>query len=165
MSHDNFRFWTRRTFIEYRGSVAFIATLDSNDNEGIGSAFHVGNGVFVTARHVLEDRTVKEIGFDDDSIICLLNDKAAHSRALRLPSIEITGGPHFHADPKVDLACFTLSIQPTSYIPLGGHLDDWLTQYELVLNRTLVMGYPPIPFSDRPNLFASSGEVNALVDL
>jgi hypothetical protein len=48
--------------------------------------------------------------------------------------------------------------------PLGDHFDDWLGQYDLVLSPTLVLGYPPIPFSNAPVLVASSGEINAFVD-
>jgi hypothetical protein len=165
MSIDNFKFWARKTFADYRGAVAYIASKDVNGDEGVGTAFHVGNGVFVTARHVLEGRNVEEVGFDDDSIIVTLHEEAARLKSFILPSISITSGPFFHSDPKVDIACFALSVRPTSYIPLGGHLDDWLGQYELVLYRTLALGYPPIPLSKRPNLFASSGEINALVDL
>lgn len=165
MSQDNFKLWARRTFADYRGAVAYIASTDADGDEGIGTAFHVGNGVFITARHVVEERSIREIGFDDDSIIHVLNEKAAVSKSFSLPGISITSGPFFHSDPKIDIACFTLSVVPASHIPIGGHLDDWLGRYELVLYRTLALGYPPIPLSKRPNLFASSGEVNALVDL
>jgi len=161
MSLDNYRYWTRHVFTMYRNSVAYLVTSDGNGDEGIGSAFHVGDGVFITARHVVENRTLLKVGFDDDSIMYLLMDSSSY----QLPEIRITAGPFFHSDSEVDVACFQLSITPTSFIPLGGHLDDFLGQYELVLNRTLAMGYPPIPLSDRPVLFASTGEINALVDL
>ena len=165
MSQDNFRFWARRTFADYCGSVAYISSKDTHGVEGIGTSFHVGNGVFVTARHVVEGRRIDEIGFDDDSIVRVLTENARLSRSPVLPTISMTSGPFFHSDIEIDIACFTLNITPASYVPLGGHLDDWLGQYELVLYRTLALGYPPIPLSRRPNLFASSGEINALVDL
>lgn len=38
-------------------------------------------------------------------------------------------------------------------------------QYELVLHRTLILGYPPVPFTNKPLLVASLGEINALADL
>jgi len=163
MSLDNYKYWTRHAFSMYRNSVAYIVTSGSDQDESIGSAFHVGDGVFITARHVVENRTLLKVGFDDDSILYLLMD--ATSSNSRLPEVRITTGPFFHLDPEVDVACFQLSVTPTSFIPLGGHFDDFLGQYELVLNRTLVMGYPPIPLSNRPVLFASTGEINALVDL
>lgn len=165
MSIDNYRMWAKRAFAAHRSSVAFVATTDSRGDAGIGTAFHVGEGIFVTARHVLENRVVTEIGFDDDAIAYLRNEGAAASGTMRIPGIVITHGPYFHRDPQVDVGCFRLSVRPESHIPLGGHLDDFLGQYELVLYRTLALGYPPVPLSDRPALFASSGEVNALVEL
>lgn len=59
-----------------------------------------------------------------------------------------------------------LGLNPTpAWIPLGGHLDDYLGQHELVLYRTLVLGYPPIPLTKVPKIVASVGEVNALIEL
>ena len=43
-------------------------------------------------------------------------------------------------------------------------MNNWLGQYELVLHQVLLLGYPPIPFSDHPVLVASAGEVNALIE-
>jgi hypothetical protein len=85
VTQDKFKIWARTTFADYRGSVAYIATIDDNGDEGIGTAFHVGNGVFVTARHVLEGRAVKEIGFDDESLLFTLNKQAALAKSLTHP--------------------------------------------------------------------------------
>jgi len=162
---DGFRFWARTQFSAYRGSVAFIATIDANGNQSIGSCFHVGDGVFVTARHVVEDRRIEEIGFDDDAVSQeLLGDmkywgQQGHGR------LNVIRGPLFHSDPQVDVACLKIEPYPKTYIPLGGHLDDRLSQYELVLYRTLVLGYPRISLAKRPTLVASVGEVNALIEL
>lgn len=145
--------------------MAYVSSTGADGGEAIGTAFHVGNGVFVTARHVVEGRTITDVGFDDQSMIHILNRQAALSKSLELPKLAVASGPFFHNDRSVDVACFTLSVSPNSHIPLGGHLDHWLGQYELVLNRTLVLGYPPIPLSKQPVLLASSGEVNALVNL
>jgi len=40
----------RETYVRAAGAVAFIAVVDSNGDEAIGSAFHIGDGIFVTAR-------------------------------------------------------------------------------------------------------------------
>lgn len=64
----------------------------------------------------------------------------------------------------MDICCIKLKNYPSAFLELGGHLDDWLGEHDLVLHRTLVMGYPPIPFSDRPTLVAAIGEINALID-
>lgn len=88
----------------------------------------------------------------------------------------------FHPDERVDLAAletdFDLShyLQRVTYagderrnraktdhIPVGGHFDYWVDD-ELVLSKVMLLGYPRIPFSDRPVLVATEGEVNAVVD-
>lgn len=162
---DNFRYWARTQFAAYRGCIAFVETSDAAKQIGIGSCFHVGDGVFVTARHVVENRTINEIGFDDDAVNQELLQDRKHWGRQRHGRVNVVEGPHFHPDQNVDVACFKVDPHPKAFIPLGGHLDDYLLQYELVLYRTIVLGYPLIPFTKRPVLVASVGEVNALFDL
>lgn len=156
--------WARQQFSLYRGCVAFIETKNSEGILSIGSCFHVGEGVFVTARHVIEGRTIENIGFDDGITNLQLIEKPEDWGVKSHGSVSLVKGPYFHDDNSIDVACFKAKPYPKNYIPLGGHLDDWLGQYELVLYSTLILGYPPIPFSDRPVLVASVGEVNALID-
>lgn len=165
MHTDRFRFWARAQFAKYRGCVAYIETRDREGNLGSGTCFHVGEGVFVTARHVVESRTITEVGFDDVATIQELLQTQRHWGKQSHGLVTIVEGPFFHANSKVDVACFKVDPFPKSWIPLGGHLDDYLEQNELVLYRTLVLGYPPIPLTAEPRLVASVGEVNALIDL
>jgi hypothetical protein len=156
--------WARDQFARYRSSVAYIETTGEDGSVAIGTCFHVGAGVFVTAAHVIRGRTITEIGFDDGLTALQLLEKREHWGKKMYGSVNIQSGPHFHDDELVDVACFRADPFPRSWIPLGRHLNDWLGQYELVLHQTLVLGYPPIPFSDRPVLVASRGEINALID-
>lgn len=128
-----------------------------------GSAFHIGDGWLATAAHVVRDGEIEEIV----SEYC--------SQNLEIEKII------FHSDDKVDLAIIktdldlahyltkTTIVNPpegfvqTDHLEIGGHLDDWIGD-ELVLSKVLLMGYPPIPFSNGPVLLASEGEVNAVVD-
>jgi hypothetical protein len=165
MSIDNFRFWARSQFAAYKGCIAFVESQAPDGEIGCGTCFHVGEGVFVTARHVIENRTITQIGFDDDAVNQeLLQDRKfwGQQQQGRLTVVE---GPFFHSKQNVDVACFRVEPHPKAWLPLGGHLDDFLGQHELLLYRTLVIGYPPIPLTSEPKLVASVGEVNALVDL
>jgi hypothetical protein len=46
-----------------------------------------------------------------------------------------------------------------------GHLDDWISDDWMVLTEVLLMGYPAIPFSERRELVAMRGEVNAVIGM
>ncbi|MDH1057135.1 S1 family peptidase [Aquipseudomonas alcaligenes] len=162
---ENYRYWAITQFNKYKGCVAYIETESESGDIGIGSCFHVGEGVFVTAKHVIEHRKILNIGFDDDSMTMGLLQNPEYWNKENPGKPCITQGPYFHPDNNIDIACFRIDAIPTEEIPLGGHLDDFLGQYELVLYRTLILGYPPIPLSTRPVLVASLGEVNALTDL
>lgn len=157
--------WGKDAFMKYRGCVAFIATEGLDGALGIGTCFHVGEGVFITARHVVEGRSITEVGFDDGPTSLSLLENLKHWGKKLHGSVSITRGPLYHADPAIDLACFVAEPHPKRSIPLGGHLDDWMGQYELVLYRTLVLGYPPVQLTNKPLLVASLGEVNALAEL
>ena len=142
---DFYTHWARAQFEHYGPCVAAVETFTANGDRRIGAAFHVGEGVYVTARHVVQDK-----------IISVFNANVGQGL--------IVSGPHFHPDPSVDIACFRVEEVWPDYIPLGGHLDDWMGRDEFMLHRTLVMGYPPIPFSAEPVLVASLGEINATID-
>ena len=133
-----------------------IETEDEHGNIGIGTGFHVGEGVFLTAAHVVRNRTITDIGRDDGATIAAQDETRT--------SLKLVNGPYFHADEHIDVACFRAEPGLNVEISLGGHFDDWLPGHGFALHRTLIMGYPPIPLSNRPCLFAQSGEVNALID-
>jgi len=162
---DAFRYWARTQFTRYSKCVGFVESRDSNGDVGIGTCFHVGEGVFVTARHVVDGRGGLTVGFDDFSVALTLMRDSTRSHIERLDEIRITNEPMYHPDPSVDVACLRLDYVPEEFIPLGGHFSDYLGQYDLLLHRTLVMGYPPVPLSDRALLVASAGEVNAMTTL
>lgn len=138
----------RTAYARYNDAVNYVETRSADGTIGIGTCFHVGEGVWVTARHVVEGRDVLQIG----------------------PSREIDGGqavtwtgPFFHPDERIDVAAFQVNGLTAPDIELGGHLDDWFGD-EFVLWPVLVMGYPPIPFTREPYLVAVTGEINAIVE-
>ena len=67
----------------YRGAMAYIEVRKPSGDIGLGSAFHVGNGVFITARHVLDQNEIRSIGTTEE---CLVPDK--------------NGNAHFKDDPQ-----------------------------------------------------------------
>jgi S1-C subfamily serine protease len=142
-----------------------VTTRDPNAAIASASAFHIGDGWLLTARHVVEDREIVE----------LTPERHGHIGPLE------AGRVLFHPDePDVDLALietnysaefylsdrYTIVGTPrewkTDHIQIGHHLDDWIGD-ELVMTRVLVMGYPPIPLAGA-SLVAASGRVLAVID-
>lgn len=51
----------RKLFERYASAVAYVAVRSPTGAESIGTAFHVGEGVFLTARHVVEQREILQV--------------------------------------------------------------------------------------------------------
>jgi hypothetical protein len=51
----------RELYAQNASAMAYIEIEDKNHEKGIGSAFHVGDGVFVTSRHVVENKKITEV--------------------------------------------------------------------------------------------------------
>lgn len=159
--------------------MAYLA-IERQGNAKIGSAFHIGEGVFVTARHVVENATITEIGITDERLfyrseLYPKNDNGSYTITKESPRIcldpcgllKLSAGPYFHSDPTIDVAAFKCDglAKDAHYIPLGYHLDDWIGRGDFELTQAIVLGYPPIPFTTKPTLVAVRCDVNAVVDL
>lgn len=152
---------------QYAAAVAYIAVTNQSGDEAIGTAFHVGGGVLITARHVVHDCRINEIG-QSESCVNLpdiwYTREGNHAHGSRGDKSSLIRGPLYHPDPNVDVAVVVLEGLEKPIIPLGSHLDDWLDN-SLTLTEAIVMGYPPIPFARGPLLITARAEVNAIVDL
>jgi hypothetical protein len=169
----------RSLFERYRGSVAYVEVETPTGDRHLGSAFHIGDGVFVTARHVVEGNEIRSVGTTEVVYIPLEGDEAATARThLRVGDDDIpvhpiepgtftvVSGPHLALDARVDIAVFRVrDLDPrTPHFELGSHLDDWLGESDFVLSQVLILGYPPIPFARRPTLVASRADVVSQID-
>lgn len=154
----------------YAAGVGYISVINSNGAEGIGSCFHIGDGVFITAKHVVENSKIKEIGTTTHQNTYYEAEPTKNGgRLVNLEESYLPQktanfvGPFLHPDKNVDVAAIIVSEIKAPILLLGGHLDDWLGE-EYILSDAVLMGYPPIPFSSNPLLIVSKCEVNAIVD-
>lgn len=167
-------------YSKYAPVMAYVAVEAPDGTPGIGSAFHVGEGVFVTARHVVENKRITEVAMTERTYIRLEGDEASGANTFvhvgneEFPVhwvdngvLQIEQGPFFHPSPNVDVAAFKVTNidARTPYVKLGDHLDDWLGASDFVLEEVIILGYPPIPMTTTPHLVAARAEVNAQVDL
>ena len=160
----------RELFEAYASAVAYCAVRSADGTESIGTAFHVGEGVFLTARHVVESKTILKFATTTDRYVADPNGSTTFAgrkgRFELIPSGvgRVLRGPLFHPDDRVDVAAFVVDGLNPPAIPLGSHLDDWLNDEAFLLREVVVLGYPPIPFSREPKLIATRAEVNAVID-
>jgi S1-C subfamily serine protease len=171
----------RGLFERFRGSVMYVEVAAADGERHIGSAFHVGDGTFVTAAHVVERNEIISLGTTETAYVPLSAEEAAGPEPPRtwlqgdgppipvhcLPprSYSISAGPFLATDPRADLAVFRVDELDavTPYFELGSHLDDWVGASDFVLSDVLVMGYPPIPLSTGPVLVANKASVIAQI--
>lgn len=123
---ESFRSWARKQFSKYRGSVDFVESKDRYGCSSIGTCFHVGEGVFVTARHVVESRTEIKIGFDDNDVKQELLRKRNGEDGNPDATIQIDcGSVCFHPDVSIDVRAFAPHLSPKHI----SHLDVILTRF------------------------------------
>lgn len=148
----------------YGASLIPVISVNADGDQGVGSAFHVGDGAFVTARHVVEGMVSCHVEIDSYRLMRLAEGAAQAIGFGDFPPTQIDPLPH--PDPHKDVAVFSIpSLASLPAVPLGDHLDDWITDHDFVLNEVLVLGFPPIPLSQKNVLFASRAQINAVVDL
>lgn len=148
----------------YGASLIAVISVNADGDQGVGSAFHVGGGAFVTARHVVEGMNSCHFEIDRYRLMRLAEGAAQAIGYGDFPPTLIEPLPH--PDPNKDVAVFSVpSLASLPAVPLGDHLDDWITDHDFVLNEVLILGFPPIPLSRENVLFATRAQINAVVDL
>lgn len=158
------RVTAKQLYALYGASVLAVVSVNAEGEQGIGAAFHVGDGVFVTARHVVEGMASSHIEIDRYRLMRLAGDALKQMDHDELSAIPIDA--RLHPDPGKDVAVFRVAkLAALPVIPLGDHLDDWITDHDFVLNEVLILGFPPIPLSRKNVLVATRAQINAVVDL
>lgn len=148
----------------FGASVVAVITVDQSGDQGIGTAFHIGEGTFVTAAHVVSGKKKCSVALDDYRIMRLSDISPGNLELHDRQSIPFSALPH--PDSNKDVAVFSIpALSQLPSVPLGDHLDDWITDHDFVLDEVLVLGFPPIPLAASPILVAARGQINAVVDL
>ena len=136
----------RSAYEQYRKAMVRVTVESPDGNITNGAGFHVGSGLLATARHVVEGNKIVSITSECD-----------HHRYDG-----VVASVHFPGDANTDLVILRTNLLPSEFIPLGFHLDDWVSGF--VLSRVLVMGYPRVPFWQEVGLLAVLGNVTAESD-
>lgn len=153
------------------GAIAYIAVESPDGKVGIGTAFHIGDGIFVTARHVIHEKKITEIGTTKKIPHPSDGNKNKYEIRYNYPEmLEIIDGPHFLPETDdhqeiADVALFKTSASHLPAIQMSSELDHDIDDDDFILDDVIIVGYPPIPYTLIPNQVAVSGQINATVDV
>lgn len=166
----------RDLYLKYRKCIVRIIVGSESGDLHTGTGFHIGDGLIVTARHVLKQTMMKQtISGEELSEV----DRRIDSITREVDGQFLTSGSVFyHPDKNVDLAVIETDFEEQLFsgeatprpdgrkksvsIPIGSHLDGWISD-QFVLCKVLVMGYPSVPWARSLELITTEGEVNALI--
>jgi hypothetical protein len=143
----------RRLFEMFAAGVAYVSVTDKDSQPDIGTCFHIGAHVFVTARHVVEGKTVSKIA-------TTVTPPSAQWGSWIPSEAKRIEGPFYHPNPNYDIAALKLPDLGAPQIPFHTTLEDPFNT-DLLLQSVVVMGYPKIPGSKAPVLVCARAEVNA----
>ena len=154
----------QRFYTEYKFSIVRITVKDPSGDLKNGTGFHIGEGCIVTAKHVLEGNEIDEIvgNFKDEKWTLketILPDDTSLDLAILKTNFNL--GKYMDKTFKHPPLTSAL-IKKQDSIPCSWYLSDCCN--ELVLSRVLLFGYPRIPHSEKSDLIAISGEINAFVN-
>lgn len=146
----------RRLFNMFAPGIAYVAVNymeNGSTAEAIGTCFHIGDDVFITARHVVDGRKICRIAtVHSTTDIMFGNYLPTEARDIK--------GPFFHPNPDYDIAALKLPGLRAPQIPFLP-MQEELSDQDLLLRSVVVMGFPPIPGSKSPVLVCARAEVNA----
>lgn len=153
----------RELYERYKHCVVQITASTQTGYLAAGTGFHIGDGYIVTARHIVEGRTIELAGRDYPSHNVSIKNIFYPTRAgVDLAVLETDFSLDRYLE-KTTVIEDGKSVEKADRIPLGDHLDDWLGD-ELVLSKVVAFGYPRVPQVKEYVLAAVQGEINAVID-
>src|SRR4051794_3315532 len=104
----------RDLYQKYAAAVAYVAVETPSGDHRIGSAFHLGENIWVTARHVVDGNKILEIGTTTNSIEDYSEKLEKNNGVLDGDWFSASGGykvvgqPMLHPEQGVDVAVLRL---------------------------------------------------------
>jgi V8-like Glu-specific endopeptidase len=152
----------RDVYLKAKGAIAYLVVETKDGDESIGTAFHIGDGYFVTAKHVLEGNRILEVSTTQPLNVNTEYHSAHLSAATRPRTLKVIGEPQY-AEGDVDVAVFR--VEEASEIPaikLSSTDDIYQSEDILLLSSVVCVGYPPIPLTTHPFQVAVDAKINAV---
>jgi len=135
---------------QLRGGMAQALGQDSKGQRATGAAFHVGDGVYVTAAHIATLRHLRIVPASGNGV----------GREITVSGSDIlTAG-----DDRVDVALLRTEAVANVDLLIGTNWDDVIRDEDLMGWPILLMGFPVIPDSISAVLVMAPGHIAAVID-
>jgi hypothetical protein len=149
---------------ELRRSVAYVRVEAIDGTESIGTAFHIGQGYFVTAKHVVHDKNIIDIVITQPTRILTENFAAPLNESERPKILRLSMLPAVSGNKVDDVAVFRVNdYGDIPAIRLSERCDMNLSEDMVMLTNVLTVGYPSIPHIPQPFQVAMEAKINALI--
>ena len=149
-----------------RRSVAYVTVKRSDGSESIGTAFHIGQGYFVTAKHVLDGNQIIEVGITQPHNKLIGYHAAPLSEDERPRILKVDLNPVLSESEVDDVAVFRVQQhEGLPSIELSSVHDMHQSEDLALLSNVLCIGYPPIPLTIHPFQVAVDATVSALITI
>src|SRR5215213_2630676 len=144
-----------KIYLKTKPCIVKIIIRNADGDLDVGTGFHIGDGLVVTARHVLRHMINDEER--DNEVVSI--ERELDNEPLQIDQIYV------HADNRVDLAILETDFNTKPFpqrvvnsrssrmpfLKIAWTLDEWLDD-DFILSKVLIMGYPGIPQSTGPFL-------------
>ncbi|WP_306480726.1 serine protease [Limnobacter sp.] len=149
-----------------RRSVAYVTVETSDGSESIGTAFHIGQGYFVTAKHVVDKNQIIEVGITQPHNKLIEHHTAPLSEDERPRFLKTDLNPVLFESEVDDVAVFRAEeCEGLPSIQLSSIHDMHQSEDLALLSNVLCIGYPPIPLTIHPFQVAVDATVSALITI
>ncbi|WP_254618009.1 S1 family peptidase [Vibrio metschnikovii] len=156
----------QRLYHESRGSIAYVTVESSEGLESIGTAFHIGQGYFVTARHVVNNNKIREVAITQPHRKIMDHHAPPLSEDERPRTLKVYSDPVLAENEVDDVAVFRVEqYEGLPSIKLSSIHDMHQSEDLALLLNVLCIGYPPIPLTVHPFQVAVAATVNALINI
>ncbi|EIT7132644.1 serine protease [Vibrio natriegens] len=156
----------QKLYHECRSSIAYV-TVETNEGlESIGTAFHIGQGYFVTAKHVVDNNKIIEVAVTQPHKNIMDHHDTPLSEDERPRILKVNSDPVLAESEVDDVAVFRVEqYEKLPSIKLSSIHDMHQSEDSALLSNVLCIGYPSIPLTIHPFQVAVDATVSALINI
>lgn len=149
-----------------RRSIAYVAVETSEGDATIGTAFHIGQGYFVTAKHVVSKNRIIEVAITQPHNKIMDPHATPLSEDERPRILKVSSAPILAESEVDDVAIFKVEQhEGLPFINLSSIHDMHQSEDLALLSNVLCIGYPAIPLTIHPFQVAVDATVSALITI